>query len=84
MHVQVTHMHRNDRMRAIDARHGADEAGRSRQWSFYVSWLSKVTPRLLTVDWHPSVDEPRPIELESALASFCHVPIQMNWVCRDF
>ena len=30
-----------------------------------------------------SVDEPKATELKSTLVSCCHVPIQMNWVCRN-
>ena len=43
-----------------------------------------VTPRLLAVNWHSSVDEPRATELESTLASCCHVTIRMNWVLSGF
>ena len=43
-----------------------------------------MTPRSMTVDWHSSVDKPRATELESTLASCCHVPIQMNWVLLGF
>ena len=37
-----------------------------------------LTPRLLTIDWHSSVDEPRATELEFTLASGVRIGF-----CRD-